>query len=246
MDEKIFIMDKNLGFCVEDPKWQLFFNKFRIKTILYEDLDKMSAEIRKNKMTFCYLPTANFFYLKLDKFYTPIASALFTSNQTCKISSLLVVPKENKINSLPQLKGKSLGYINSYCTSSYFAPALLLKRNDFSIHNFFSVMKGVGAWQLQIDAVIAGKVDATMIQEDVWYSLSSNAEKTKIIDKVDNLPSPLILCAANTQESLKRELMELLFSYKPKPPPHSLFNGFVPFQSDLVETFCAEASQAFS
>lgn len=245
MNHPVFMMDKNLGFAVNDQKWLSFFNKFNIKVASYEDLDKMSEELRRNNTNFCYLPTANFFYLRSDKFYTPIANALFSSNNNCKISSLLIVAKESGINRLSQLQGKTLGYINSYCTSSYFAPALLLKKNGYSIKKFFSEIKGVGAWQLQIDAVIEGRADATMIQEDVWYSLPSNAEKTKIIDKVDNLPSPLIICATNTDANLKQELATLLLSYKPNQP-HSLFNGFIPFQQELVDVFCSEASRAFS
>jgi phosphonate transport system substrate-binding protein len=244
MSQFVFIMDSNLGFPVEDPVWAAFFSKNRIKIQGYVDLDQMSSEIRKNASTFCYLPAANYFYIRSDSFYLPIASALFASNKTTKISSLLVVSKDSHISSLSQLKGKRLGYINTYCTSSYFAPAILLHRNGYSFQDFFSERIGVGAWQKQIDAVIAGKVDATMVQEDVWHSLPSNAQKTKILDQVDNLPSPLILCAPNAPEGLKKEFVELLLSHQATSQAHLLFNGFTRFQKELVSNFYTEAAAA--
>lgn len=245
-DEILFAMDKNLGF-VEDPKWQQFFKKFKIQVLSYVDMKKLTEDMEKNTISLSYLPAANFFYFKTDQFYAPIANALFTANHTSQISSLLIVSKESEINSLSQLKNKSLGYIHPYCTTSYFAPALLLWKNHYSIHNFFSNCKEVGAWQLQIDAVIKGEVDATMIQEDIWYKLPENAQKTKIIAKEDHLPSPLILCSTkNINEELKRELEQLLFSYKSSASPNSLFNGFIPFQRNEVETFYSNATQAFA
>ena len=242
----IFALDKNLGFVVEDPEWQTFFKKFKIKPMVYDNMKKLTEEMEKNTVALSYLPAANFFYFRTDQFYTPIANALFTSNKTDKIGSLLIVSKQSPIQSLSQLKNKSLGYIHPYCTTSYFAPALLLWKNHYSIHHFFSSLREVGAWQLQIDAVVKGVVDATMIQEDIWYQLPENATQTKILDRQDHLPSPLILCASHLDKNMQEELKELLFSYKPTPPPHSLFNGFIPFEQKLVENFYSNASQAFA
>ncbi len=242
--EITFAIDVNLGLPIHNQQWQQFFNKFNIKAIEYDNMKDLTDDMEKNTLTFSF-PAANFSYFKDDKFYTPIANALFAANQTCKISSLLVVSRESQINILSDLKGKTLGYIHRFCTTSYFAPTLLLWRNHFSIHHFFSSMKEVGAWQLQIDAVINGTVDATMVQEDVWYRLPTNAEKTKIIAKEENLPSPLVICAQDVNKELKKEFTELLLSFPKLPVPSgALFNGFVPFQKDEIEKFYANVTKA--
>lgn len=245
MSEKIFLVDTNLGFDIEDPKWQQFFHKYDVTPVQDDDLDKIFQKVKNHEVTVCYFPATNLLYLKPDTYYTPIANALFTYNQSFKTTSVVVVPKESSISSLSELKGKSYGDINSHCTSSYYAMGVLLKKHGFSIHDFFSDIQGVGAWQLQIDAVIAGRVDATMVLESVWNALSSNKEKTKVIDQLGNLPSPVVICAVNAEPDFKRDLSELLFINKQKPVPHSLFNGFVPFQSNFVETFCTEVANAF-
>ena len=118
----IFALDKNLGFVVEDLEWQTFFKKFKIKPILYDNMKELTEEMEKNTVALSYLPAANFFYFRTDQFYTPITNALFTSNKTDKIGSLLIVSKQSPIQSLSQLKNKSLGYIHPYCTTSYFTP----------------------------------------------------------------------------------------------------------------------------
>lgn len=245
-DNLTFAIDKNLEFFIDNSDWVKFFSKYGIRPSFYTDMKKLTEDMGKNKILLSYLPTANFFYLRKDTFYIPIASALFNANNTTKISSLLIVEKNSPFRELPDLKGKTYGYIHPYCTSSYFAPALLLHKNHYSIHNFFSSMMEVGAWQLQIDAVIARKVDATMIQEDVWYKLPSNAEKTKIIGRQDNLPSPVILCSKSINQELLKDLKDLLHNYRVQLPKHSLFNGFTNFQKEQVESFFTSASEAFA
>jgi phosphonate transport system substrate-binding protein len=105
-------------------------------------------------------------------------------------------------------------------------------------------MQQVEAWQPQIDAVVAGKVDATMVPETVWEKVAENKKTTKIIATQENLPSPLILCKKDANKELVKELKELLFAFQ---DPHApLFNGFIPYQKELTEAFFSEAELAYS
>lgn len=247
MNAKIlFAIDANLGFVVEDPVWQQFFNKHNIEIHMYDDHKKLIEDLKKNTFSFAYLPSANYFYFKSNNHYKPIANALFAANDACKISSLLIVTKHSPIEDLADLQGKSLGISHPFCTSNYFAPAILLSHHHYSIKDFFSQIKEVGAWQKQIEAVISGEVDATMIQEDIWYKQPSNTQKTKIITHEENLPSPLVISARDVDPTLKQELESIMFSYQPQVPPNTIFNGFIPYQKELVESFFSKATQAFT
>lgn len=241
----LFVVDKNLRFPVHNFLWQDFFHKFNVIHSAYIDIRQMTQEMKTHAVLLSYLPAAAYFGLRKDPFYHPIANALFASNHESKINSVLIVSKKSPINNLEDLKGKTYGYINQYCTSSYFAPAIFLKKHGFSFHEFFGSTQAVGPWQLQIDAVTHGEVDATMVQEDLWLKLPENAEKTKIIGKEENLPSPLIVSAKNTEETLLKEFQEILFSPKSEPSLHALFSGFIPYQKSQVETFFSSAQQAF-
>lgn len=241
-----FAIDKNLGFNADDPVWHSFFQRFNVSLLFYTNMKLLTEKMQENTVHLAYLPVANFFYFKSNPFYTPIANALFCSNNDAKANCVLIVTKESAINSLDQLKGGSLGYIHPYCTSSYFAPALLLSRNNFSIHDFFSSLKETGPWQEQIDAVISGKVTATMVLESVWLANLKNKKKTKIIAREQNLPSPLILYAKNVDAVLLREFEKTLFFHKSQNTAEALFNGFVPFQKERVDFFFSEATKAFA
>lgn len=244
--EITFAIDYNLGLAATDPLFQEFFAKRNVNPILYKNMKILTQELEENKVQIAYYPAANYFYFKNDSSYVSIANSLYAANKSTKIGSLLIVSKNSSIHSLAQLRGKCLGYVHPYCTNSFFAPALLLHRNNFSIHNFFSSMREVGAWQLQIDAVMAGKVDATMVEEDVWYKLPKNAEHTKIISRVDNLPSPVVVCSTQLSESFIKDFQKVLFAYQAKVTSRSLYNGFIPYQKEQMEEFFNEASQSFA
>jgi ABC-type phosphate/phosphonate transport system substrate-binding protein len=42
------------------------------------------------------------------------------------VDSVLIVAESSKAESIVDLRGKRLGVINLYCTTSYFSPAILL------------------------------------------------------------------------------------------------------------------------
>jgi phosphonate transport system substrate-binding protein len=74
------------------------------------------------------------------------------------------------------------------CTTSYFSPAIHLAEHNVPFRTFFSTVEPVGAWQRQIEAVLAGRVDATMVEEGIWLGKPANQAQTKIIGSVDGLP----------------------------------------------------------
>jgi phosphonate transport system substrate-binding protein len=193
-----------------------------------------------------YLPAANYFYLRDDPSYEPVASALHAADRTPRLSSLLVVAKPSGITALDELRGSRLGYAHPYCTSSYFAPALLLLENHHAIADFFAALIQVPPYQGQIDRVIAGEVDATMVQEDVWLKTPANAEATRVIARRDGLPTPLVIVGAGAGGAFREELGRLLFSHRPRVTPTTLFAGFAPYQRQQVEGFFAASARALA
>ncbi len=85
------------------------------------------------------------------------------------------------------------------------------------------------AWQAQVDAVISGRVDATMVQIDVWQKNSKNAEESKIIAKLEKLPSPIIIVKKPLEEAFKKEFTSLL---QKSSPLHCSLGSFPIRKSD--------------
>lgn len=239
----IFAHDANLGFPVDDAEWREFFARHGLQVVAYDDMAKLTVDLQAREHAFAYLPTANYFYLRDDAQYQPVANALYARDQTTQFSSVLVVTKASGITTLEQLRGKRLGYIHCYCTSSYFGPALFLREHDVTLADFFTLVP-TAPFQGQIDALVAGQVDATMVQESVWLSKPENAAATRVIARQDGLPSPLVIVGADATDEFKQDLTQLLLSHRTKIGPTTLFSGFVEYQRQQVEEFFAASARA--
>jgi phosphonate transport system substrate-binding protein len=240
----IFAHDGNLGFPTDDPAWREFVNRHGIRVASYHDMPKLTHELEDEVKAFSYLPAANYYYIRHDPSYEAVASALYAADQTPKLTSLLVVRESSGITAIDQLHGLRLGYAHPYCTTSYFAPALLLMDNGYSIGDFFSELIQVPPYQGQIDAVVTERVDATMVQEDVWRKEPRNAGTTRVIAKKHDLPTPLIIVSARADDDFRNELTQLMFSNRPPVTPATLFSGFVPYQQKQVQEFFAASELA--
>jgi phosphonate transport system substrate-binding protein len=229
---------------VEDPAWREFLDRHGIHAAAYGDMARLTADLRRGTAALAYLPAANYFYLRDDPSYEPFASALYAADQTPRLSSLLVVAEAGGITALDRLRGGRLGYAHRYCTTSYFAPALVLREHHEALADFFAALIEVPPYQGQIDSVVAERVDATMVQEDVWRKTPANAEATRVIARKDGLPTPLVIVGANMGGEFKRDLRQLLFSHRPRITPTTLFAGFVPYQQRQVEEFFAASADA--
>jgi phosphonate transport system substrate-binding protein len=200
--------DANLDFPFDDAGWTTFARATACSITSYTDLDVLTTALRQRLFEFSYLPSSNCFFLR-DAPYRGIVSAMTPITKRAAQSSVFVVAKENPATSWHDLRGKRLGYINTYCTTSYFSPSVLLGREGLALKDFFNAFP-VAAWQGQIDAVLSGGIDATMVYEDVWLAQPSNAARTKILARLDDLPTPPFIVRTNMDETVVGQLKQTL------------------------------------
>jgi ABC-type phosphate/phosphonate transport system substrate-binding protein len=230
-------LDTNLQFPEGDPYWASFLSGCEVAH--YTDLDALTARLVRHDLDVCYLPAANYFFLRGDKGYRGLASARSARSKASYQSSLLIVAKSSPAADWHALEGARLGYINTYCTTSYFAPAILLAREGLRLDAFFRAIP-VAAWQGQIDAVIAGAIDATMVYEDVWLACRDNAETTRIIARLDDLPTPVFIGRADREDAFVSEFEGRLIGSAGDAAPSVLYAGFAPYQGERMARFFAE------
>ena len=179
----IFACDVNLGFPTDDPEWAAFFRDHGWRTVNYDDMGKLTATLKAHQPAAAFMPAANYYYLKDDPFYAGLASACAERSGGTIVTSVLIVPPTSDARNVLDLRGKRLGHINSCCATGEeaYSMAILLAEHDVPFGTFFSTVEPVGAWQHQIDAVVAGRVDATMVEKGIWLDKPANAAATKII-----------------------------------------------------------------
>ena len=139
----IFACDVNLGFPTDDPEWTFFRDLAGHRQL--RRLGNLTATLKAHEPAAVFMPAANYHYLKADLFYAGSASARAERNGGTLVTSVLIVPQTSDARSVLDLRGKRLGHINSYCTTSYFSPAILLAERDVPLGTFFSTVEPVGA-----------------------------------------------------------------------------------------------------
>jgi hypothetical protein len=96
----------------------------------------------------------------------------------------------------------------------------------------------------QIDAMLAGEVDATMVEEGIWQDKPANHASTKIIGKVDRLPGPLVVLARGVERDFASTFLARLLATK-TAKPHQPFAGYAAYCADVVRDFFARCERAF-
>ena len=229
--------DANLDFPLDEAAWAAFSQRTNCAVTSYTDLDVLTTGLRQQLFDFSYLPSSNCFFLR-DAPYRGIVSAMTGLTHRAAQSSVFVVAKDNPATSWHDLRGKRLGYINTYCTTSYFAPSILLGREGLVLKDFFNAFP-VAAWQGQIDAVLSGGIDATMVYEDVWLGQPSNADRTKVLARLDDLPTPPFIVSTNMDEALVGQLKQTLLGLTARGTD-PLYAGFAEFQDACMQRWFAD------
>src|SRR5512135_577260 len=117
-----FAYDGNFRLDVEDPSWRDFFRRHHVQPVRYDDMAKLTQALRARIQPISYLPAANYFYVRDMAEYEPFASAVYASENTTSLTSLLVVRSSSDVTDVEQLRGARLGIAHEYCTTSYFSP----------------------------------------------------------------------------------------------------------------------------
>ena len=229
--------DGNLDFPFDDAGWSAFAKSTRCTVTSYLDLDALTTGLRQRLFDFSYLPSSNCFFLR-DAPYRGIVSAMTPITKRAAQSSVFVVAKQNPVTSWHELRGKRLGYINTYCTTSYFSPSVLLGREGLVLKDFFTAFP-VAPWQGQIDAVLAGNIDATMVYEDVWLAEPNNADRTKILARLDDLPTPPFILRTDMDATRVEQLTQTLLALT-APAKGALYAGFAAYQDARMQRWFAD------
>lgn len=225
--------DANLDFPFDDAGWTAFARQARCSVTSYTDLDALTMAMQQRLFDVSYLPSSSCYFLR-EAPYRGLVSAMTPITKRPSQSSVLVVPSGSHAMSWHDLRGKRLGYINTYCTTSYFAPSILLARDGIALNDFFHAFP-VAPWQGQIDAMLAGDIDATMVYEDVWLAQPSNAERTMVLARLDNLPTPPFIVRTDMDAATSDALEQTLLGIHAKPGAGALYAGFAAYQDKLMQ-----------
>jgi ABC-type phosphate/phosphonate transport system substrate-binding protein len=82
-----------------------------------------------------------------------------------------------------------------------------------------------------------------MVYEDSWLARPENAERTKVLARLDALPTPAFLVRSDVDAAFASELKTALLAYTHSVNDDSLYVGFVDYQDDLMQRFFADVER---
>ncbi len=241
---KVFGYDYYLGFPLTDPKLKEFFSQNHITLQPYYNMDIMVKDLQAHRITGAFLPAATLEYLKDVKDYQGIASSTVGKDKQLFLTSYLIVNKSSSITQIEQLQNKKIAYINTSCTTSYFAPRIFFDQHDKLYNGFFSQQVKVNGFYQQVPSLIIGTADTTMIWDKIWLQDPKNAQTTRIIGKISGMPTPVVILNMTTDAALEKPLLQALEAYKPTDKSKWLFSGFSTYQSRLVQNFLSQIEKS--
>ena len=238
----MFLLDTNLGLPTDKKPWSDNLAAWGIKAVNTTDLPKLDKMMEDHEPDIAFMPIADFHRLRAtgDDHYTGFAIATSKFTGTTKLPSVLVVRKDDPAKGLDDLEGATYGYINTSCSSSYFPPAILLEKEGKKLNEFLKI-KPTKPWQGQIDAVVSGKVRATMCPEDVWRTQPENAEHTKVIGRYDNATAAVVVVRQGLDEEMSKTLLDALVAWEPKW--EAVYGAFRPYYYADVQHFFHDLEQ---
>ncbi len=242
MPETKLLLDTNLGLAVGEKPWPEFLAAWRIEVEETIDLVHLDDMVANHEPDICFMPIADFHRLLSsgDDHYRGLAIGTSKFTGTTSLPGVVVVHKDDPARGLLDLEGAKYAYINKSCSSSYFSPAILLHQHGKRLNSFFEMVP-MPPWQGQVDAVIDGKVRATMVPEDVWLTRPANAEATRVIGRYDNATPAPIVARRDLDEALRRALLDALVGWV--PPWENVYGAFRPFYRADVHRFFHDLDQ---
>lgn len=231
-----FVLDTNLGLPVDRDPWLAFLRENDIAVESTTDLLRIGRAMDAHEFDIGFVPLADLLrrVARGDRHYRGLAIATSKFTGRVDFPSVLVVRRDDGAAGLDDLAGSKYGYINKSCSSSYFPPAIMLHREGRRLDHVLHI-EPVPSWQGQVDAVIAGRVRATMCPEDVWRTNPANAATTKVIGRFDEARAAAVVVRRSLDEAVARKILDPLVDWIPEP--QAVYGAFRPFYFADVQAY---------
>jgi len=191
--------------------WQEYLEKksgFRINLKITKSYDEMQYFIENKTVDIAYVCGATYVFLKKDKANVNLLVLPYKEGKPLYYS-YIIVPRDSKVNSLKELKGKRFAYSDPKSNSGAIAPSYYLYKLGFNYKDFFSEIIYTYSHAESIKAVEYGFVDGAAVDSLVYDSMKmidpTVVNKVKIIEKLGPFPTtPIIVNDTLTKEEIEK------------------------------------------
>lgn len=215
-----FGYDVNLGLPSD------FASVLNLDAVSYFDIGKMIQDFEQKEIACMFIPAGTLPYLKE---YELIAQALFGSEKTTELRTQFVTTKKISIHNIPQL---TLGRVNKYCSTSYWAPLIYLMNFLPSKTNI--TFKDTNGFQDMLHKTATDKLDASMVWDIILQQNANDASIVRELFEKSDIPTSVIVSHEGFSAALTDQIS--LFNSNDSK---AFFTGFQTPDREVINQFIA-------
>lgn len=203
-----------------------------VKEIQATDYNAIVEALRTGKADMAYMGALAVALANERAHAEPIVMKAVDGDKEKAIYHSLLVTKSNRsdINTIKDIKGKTMAFVDPESTSGNLVPASEIinafsneKLTSNTLHTngkFFEAVSYSGKHQAGLQAVIKGDVDVVPISDQILASEISNGNvkesDIKIIHQSDPIPAEGFVVSKNMDKKMKQQIQDFLIDYNNK------------------------------
>ena len=225
MDKVLIGYDDNLGL----PKG--FSETLGCDVAPYHILTPMLEDFAEGKLSAIFIPSGTLPYVKE---YKILSQALLGPESKINLQTNFVTGEPISIEDLPNI---TIGRVNKYCTTSFWAPLIYLK--DFLPKNTIFKFQDTNGFKDMLVKTAEKKIVSSMVWDIFLIQNPNLANKVHQLFTKDDLPCP-VLCA---KENFPQNLIEKINQFKSNDS-QAFFNGFQTPNIPFIQSFLEDIKKA--
>lgn len=184
--------DSNLGLPPD------FSEKIPCDLVGYEDITLLVKLFQAENLDSIFIPVGTLPYIKK---YQIISQAIFDSDPSDTLRSNFVTSKAINISNIAD---HSLGRVNKYCTTSYWAPLIYLM--DYLPQGTPLKFQDTNGFQDMLNKTAQEIIDSSTVWDIILQQNPTAAHKVHELFSVNALPSPVLISNLNISLELCKNI----------------------------------------
>ena len=185
-------------------------SKIHFQAEAFHDIGEMIKAFEHRETAMAFMPAGCLPYLRST--HAILAEASFGPFRSESLHSILRTRCADSRMTLAELSSRRIGCVNRYCTTSYWAPMILLASADLSPIPAPDFVQ-LDGFDDMITSVVDGRVDGAMI----WDAVSEHhPEFDRVLGKgvgINDLPAPLLIGNELLEEKTREGVRLLTANY---------------------------------
>lgn len=176
--------------------------------------DELVKRLRRNELDVAWLPPIPFVRLDGENVVNALVCAERGSDES--FVSVLVTRESSTITSLPQVKGKKIGWVDPLSTTGYVVPRMRLagrfkdEPKLFSEETFFgshaALVRAVLDGVVDVGATYAGFSDQGVLVRGAFAEVGAQAGDLRVVEAFGAIPTDVIAIRSSIDAELQEKL----------------------------------------